>query len=142
MNRLVILIPFVLSNLITYMTLDKTSFAKNLPLQPPSYVFGVVWSVLYLLFGEYFYRIHKHKEPHLNWLLYLWWTNLICNVMWSPTVFKYKKYTYGVYIIVLMMATLIGMIGSTKNIISRNMLIPYLSWLIIALLLNVELVKR
>jgi tryptophan-rich sensory protein len=31
---------------------------------------------------------------------------------------------------------------STTNVVSKNLLVPYISWLILALLLNVELVVR
>ena len=142
MNKLIIIIPFVLSNIVTYFTMKKTSYAKNLPLQPPSYVFGIVWSIIYLLFGGYLYNVLNTKEPHLYWIVILWSFNLLLNLLWSPIVFNLKQYTNGVYIIVLLISTLIGLLLSTKNVLSKNLLLPYITWLILALLLNVELVKR
>lgn len=142
MNKLIIIIPFILSNIVTYFTMKNTSYAKNLPLQPPSYVFGIVWSIIYLLFGGYLYNVLHTKEPHLYWIVILWSFNLLLNLVWSPIVFNLKQYTNGVYIIVLLISTLIGMLLSTKNVLSKNLLLPYITWLILALLLNVELVKK
>ena len=141
-QQLIIFIPFILSNIVTYMTLKPDAYAKNLPLQPPSYVFGIVWSMIYLLYGAYLYNVLNTKEPYLTWILILWTINFVLNLAWSPVVFNYKKYTMGVYMIVLIISTLIGLLITTKNVVSRNLLLPYITWLILALLLNVELVKR
>ena len=143
MKRGIILIPFIISNLVHAMTMRKSSYTTGLPLQPPSYVFGIVWSTIYLLYGIYLYNIlYVSKEPYLSLILLMWVFNFILNLSWSPIVFHHKKYTLGVYMIVLMMGSLIGMMMSTKNVLSKNLLLPYVSWLILALLLNVELVKK
>ena len=143
MKRGIILIPFILSNIVQLVTMKHVSYTKGLPLQPPSYVFGIVWSAIYLLYGIYLYNIlYVSKEPFLPWILLMWAFNFLLNLSWSPIVFYHKKYTLGVYMIVLMMGSLIGMMMSTKNVLSKNLLLPYLSWLILALLLNVELVRK
>ena len=142
MDKIIVFVPFILSNIVTFLTLKPDPYAKNLPLQPPSYVFGIVWSTIYLLFGAYLYNVMNTKEPYLYWILALWTINFLLNLAWSPVVFNYKKYTIGVYMIVLMISTLIGLMITTKNVVSKNMLLPYITWLILALLLNVELVRR
>ena len=60
--------------------------------------------------------------------------------MWYPIVIDRKKHTMGVYMIVFLISTLIGLLVNTENVTSKNLLIPYISWLVLALLLNVELV--
>ena len=142
MDKLIIFVPLIVSNIVQFVTLKPNSYAKNLSLQPPSYVFGIVWTIIYLLFGAYLYNIIHTKEPFKYWIICLWILNLILNMTWSPLVFNYKRYKIGVYIIVLMIATLIGLMINTTNIISKNLLIPYVTWLIIALFLNVELVSQ
>lgn len=142
MNQLIIFIPFILSNIVTFLTLKPDAYAKNLPLQPPSFVFGIAWSVIYLLYGAYLYSVLNTKEPYLYWILILWTINFVLNLAWSPIVFNYKQYTNGVYMIVLMISTLIGLLITTSNVVSRILLLPYITWLILALLLNVELVRR
>lgn len=142
MDKIVIFVPFVISNIVTFLTLKPDAYAKNLPLQPPSYMFGIVWSTIYLLYGAYLYNVLNTKEPYLYWILTLWTINFVLNLAWSPIVFNYKKYTIGVYMIVLIISTLIGLMITTKNVVSKNLLLPYITWLILALLLNVELVKR
>jgi len=142
MKTVLILVPFIISNIVTSLTLKPNAYPKNLPLQPPSYVFGIVWSIIYLLYGLYLYRVILLKEPYLIWILILWTMNFILNLAWSPVVFNHKKYTLGVYMIVILISTLIGLFMSTTNVVSKNLLVPYISWLILALLLNVELVVR
>jgi tryptophan-rich sensory protein len=142
MKQIIIVAPFIISNIVQFLTMKPNSYTKDLLLQPPSYVFGIVWSTIYLLFGAYLYNVLETHEPFIYWIMFLWILNFVLNLVWSPVVFIYKKYTIGVYMIVLMISTLIGLMISTVNVVSKNMLIPYISWLILALLLNVELVRR
>lgn len=141
MEKLIIILPFILSNVVQFFIMRPNAYAQDLLLQPPSYVFGIIWSLIYLLYGLYLYKVIQTDEPFLKWIVILWMFNFVINLSWSPIVFNYKKYTIGVYLIVLMISSLIGMILSTTNIVSKNLLLPYISWLILALLLNVELVK-
>ena len=142
MNQIVVIVPFSISSIVTFFTVKPDAYAKNLPLQPPSFVFGIAWSVIYLLYGAYLYSVLNTKEPYLYWILILWTINFVLNLAWSPIVFNYKQYTNGVYMIVLMISTLIGLLITTSNVVSRILLLPYITWLILALLLNVELVRR
>ena len=54
---------------------------------------------------------------------------------------KMKK-KFGIFIIVGMIGTLLSMIVSTSDVISKNLLLPYMTWLIVALLLNIELLRK
>lgn len=142
-QQLLILIPLALSTITQLFTdMKSNDYEKGLMLQPPSYVFGIAWTTIYLLFGAYLYNVVREKEPCLYWILGIYGLNLLINMAWSPIVFNMKMYKMGAYLIVLMMATLIMLFVSTKGVISKNLLVPYISWLILALLLNVELVRR
>lgn len=138
----IVFFPLLLTNIVNYITIKPEKYAKNLMLQPPSYVFGIVWTIIYLLFGAFLYNVLYTNEPFLYWIIGLWCINFVVNLIWSPLVFNYEKYTLGVYLIVIMISTLIGLFISTNNIVSKNLLLPYISWLIIALILNVELVRK
>jgi tryptophan-rich sensory protein len=54
---------------------------------------------------------------------------------------KMKK-KMGIFIIVGMIGTLLSLIVSTSDVISKNLLLPYMTWLIVALLLNIELLRK
>ena len=140
MNKLIIVLPFIVSNIVRILTAKPDTYPTKTPLQPPGYLFGIAWSIIYLLYGAYLYRICTTREPNMNYILFLWTINFIVNLMWYPIVIDRKKHTMGVYMIVFLISTLIGLLVNTENVTSKNLLIPYISWLVLALLLNVELV--
>lgn len=129
-----------IASIVNYFTSPKT-YPPKVILQPPSYVFACAWTIIYILYGCYLYFIIENKECYSNWILLLWIINLILNLCWTPCVFRYKKYQMGVYIIVSLLFTLLTMLVSTTHIIAKNLIIPYISWLFLALILNIELVR-
>ena len=138
----IVFAPLVLSNIVHFFTMQNTQYASDLPLQPPSYVFGIAWTLIYLLYGVFLYRIF-HKKDKRKWtLLMLWSLNFLINLAWSPIVFQLGKYTFGVYMIVFLLGTLLAMLVTTSDVMAKQCLVPYMTWLILALLLNVELAKR
>lgn len=102
---------------------------------PPSYVFGIVWTVLYLLLGGVLYRT---RAPIL---LALWAFNMLVNLSWTYIVFVRKNVVGGVYLIVSMIGSTLAFAFLTDDKWSRGMLVPYLTWLIVALILNVEMAR-
>jgi benzodiazapine receptor len=102
---------------------------------PPSYVFGIVWTVLYLLLGGVLYRT---RAPIL---LALWAFNMLVNLSWTYIVFVRKNVVGGVYLIVSMIGTTLAFAFLTDDKWSRGMLVPYLTWLMVALILNVEMAR-
>jgi tryptophan-rich sensory protein len=144
LDNILIVVPWIVAWWTRHATQQSRSFSypKHLPLQPPGYVFGVMWTTLYMLFGVYLRNVFRTREPHLTRLVVLWVVNLALNVSWSPTVFGLKQYTTGVHLLLLMILSLVAMISFTSNNVSKLMLIPYLVWLLFALWLNVQLVQR
>ena len=138
----IIVLPTLISMIIQFFFVKKDTYPKNTFLQPPSYVFGIVWSLIYLLFGVYIYLVSKNEEPFVYWIYVLAMINFIANLSWTPIVFNKKQYVIGVYIICVMISTLIGLIVATSDVLSKTLLIPYLSWLILAFILNIELARN
>lgn len=102
---------------------------------PPSYVFGIVWTVLYLLLGGVLYRT---RSPTL---LALWTFNMLINLSWTYVVFVRQNVVGGIYLIVSMMGSTLAFAFLTDDKWSRGMLVPYLTWLMVALILNVEMAR-
>lgn len=132
-----IAIPLVL-NFLVQKTMGKVSYTRvstgAIP-RPPSYVFGIVWTALYLLLGGVLYRT---TAPYL---LVLWVLNMLINLSWTYLVFVRKEVVGGIYSIVAMMGVTVAMALLTDDKWSRAMLVPYLTWLIVALILNVEMAR-
>ena len=66
---------------------------KKAPWTPPDYVFGIVWSVLYLLMfiSAYLIFINKKCFPFC-YALTIFVVQLLINLCWTTIFFKYKEY--------------------------------------------------
>lgn len=62
-----------------YACLAKPSF------NPPGWIFGPVWTVLYVLIAVAGWRIFERDRP--GWQTRLWWAQLALNFLWSPVFF-------------------------------------------------------
>lgn len=131
--------PFTISAIPTwYATLNKPFFA------PPNWIFGPVWTLLYLLMGISFYLIWKQgwgkKKTKSAGRYFL--AQLVLNFLWSPIFFGLRSPSLGLIVIIAMWA-LIVMTMKTFYSLSRlafYLLIPYLLWVSFATLLNAAIV--
>lgn len=120
-----------------YSQLIKPSWA------PPSWIFGPVWSVLYILiavsFGKVAQLYFTSSIPFIVALPFL--LNIICNLMFSPIQFGLQNNILAAIDIVLVLGTLIwAMIAIyqyMKWITFIN--IPYLLWVTFATLLQLTI---
>jgi tryptophan-rich sensory protein len=122
--------------------------ANVAPWTPPNWVFGPVWSVLYVLIGVSFWRAWRMPSSPTRTAgirLFVW--QLALNAIWTPIFFAGYPligpiaFWLGV-IIILVMDVLVWMtIVKFKDvdIWSARLLIPYEAWLFIASTLNIYL---
>ena len=117
------------------------NYLVNPPLSPPSYLFPIVWSILYLLIGisYYIYRKNNNNDPLTIKLYYI---QLILNYLWSIIFFTLKLRTLAViWIIVLAITIIYLMIRFYKEErTSFYLLIPYILWVLFATYLNIGIV--
>lgn len=117
------------------------NYLVNPPLSPPSYLFPIVWSILYLLIGisYYIYRKNNNDNPLTIKLYYI---QLILNYLWSIIFFTLKLRTLAViWIIVLAITIIYLMIRFYKEErTSFYLFIPYILWLLFATYLNIGIV--
>ena len=115
-----------------YSTLHKPSF------NPPNYVFGPVWTCLYLLMGISFYLVlTSHAAPRRQALVFFW-VQLIFNFFWSLIFFNMHRVGLALVDIVLMWLAILGMIITFYKInkVAALMQLPYLAWVSFATCLN------
>ena len=97
---------------------------------PPSWVFGPVWTVLYLMMGYASNIVFRRtgKVPIIFWI------QLALNLLWSPVYFKQKNIKLAKTIIyALIGAVLLTMYEFRKiDSFAANLLVPYLAWLVYA----------
>ena len=131
-RRLIIfvLVPVLLGGLVGLLT-SVNSDVKSII---PSWVFPVVWTILYVLMGISSYLVYE-KE---NEIPKIYTIQLIFNLLWSFVFFKFKWYTFAFIWIIVLFFLVIRMIKEFRNIdkTAGNLQIPYAIWLIIAAILN------
>lgn len=127
--------PFTISAIPTwYTTLNKPFFA------PPNWIFGPVWTLLYLLMGVAFYLIWKQgwQKKRIATAGKYFLLQLGLNFIWSPIFFGLKAPLLGL-IVIMAMWVLIVMTMKKFHPLSRlafYLLVPYLLWVSFVTLLN------
>lgn len=110
------------------------------PLTPPGWVFGPVWTTLYILMGISLYLIVRegiqNKPVRLGIILF--GGQLIVNVLWSVFFFGLHSPLSGLVAIIVLIGLVCGMIYCFYRVsrIAAVLLFPYLVWLCIATYLN------
>jgi len=107
---------------------------------PPSWLFGPVWSVLYVIilisFGAIFYKVFNRQLPLIVALPFI--LNLIFNLSFTYFQFGLKSNTLAAIDIILVLATLVWALiiiyPQIRWIAIVN--IPYLLWVIFATVLQ------
>ena len=113
-------------------------------LMPPSFVFGPVWSVLYVLMGIAAFRVYlkRKKAPKLaSRALLLYGVHLLVNLAWSIVFFAGQNPNGAVAVIALLWSMIIAMVLMFSRIDkpASYLLIPYLAWVTFATYLNVSI---
>lgn len=117
-----------------YSTLNKPVFS------PPNYLFGPVWTVLYILMGISLYLVWKRglKTGKVRSALYIFGIQLILNAIWSPIFFGLKNLLLALIVIIVMwiyiLKTILVFLKIDKT--AGYLLYPYLAWVSFASLLN------
>lgn len=134
-----ILIPVLVGALIGFITsgfIDYTSLEKPF-LSPPSIVFPIVWTILYILMGVS-YGILKSNSLVDSETSFIYYLQLFVNALWSIFFFVFKwrlfAFLWILLLIILVIAMIIRFYG--KNKLSGLLQIPYLLWILFATYLN------
>ncbi len=113
---------------------------------PPSWLFGPVWTVLYIIitisFGTVFYKVFTKKIPWTFALLFA--LNLVFNFAFSPLQFGLKNNILASIDILLILATLIWALYYLWHSFPRfrwivYVNIPYFLWVTFATILQLTI---
>lgn len=107
-------------------------------LNPPAWVFGPVWTALYLLMGISLWLVWKSNSKDRKMAISLFVAQLALNAIWSPIFFGTHSVGNALAIIVLLWAAIILTILIFKKISKPAawLLVPYLLWVSFATYLN------
>jgi benzodiazapine receptor len=116
---------------------------RKAPWTPPTYVFGIVWSILYFMMTISFVLVWKNKKcfPYCSQLTFFL-IQLGFNLIWTTLFFKLKTPLLALVDILLMtyFAYITQQAFSKINKLAGYLLIPYLGWLLLAFSMNLYIV--
>ena len=144
--------PYIISVLISLATGGLSAFltrnSMNLysevatpPLSPPSILFPIVWTVLYILMGisaAIIYNTKAARPDEKARSLFVYAVSLFVNFCWSIFFFNMRMFLFSfIWLIILWVLILKTILGYSKiNRVAAYLQIPYLVWVTFAGYLN------
>jgi benzodiazapine receptor len=116
-----------------YASLDKPFF------NPPSWVFGPTWTVLYVLIGLAGARVWL-RQPASS-AMQIWFGQLVLNLAWSPAFFGLQSPLLGLIVILCLFAAILTFIFTARRLdrAAALLFLPYAAWVAFATLLNLSI---
>ncbi|MFN3944251.1 MAG: TspO/MBR family protein [Allosphingosinicella sp.] len=99
---------------------------------PPGWMFGVAWTILYILLGLVLAMIlHARGAPGRGLALGLFGGQMILNYAWSPLFFGYHQVTAALAVIaaMILLTVLLAVVLWRIRKVAALLLVPYLLWL-------------
>lgn len=107
-------------------------------LQPPDWLFGPVWTILYILMG--LVLGHLYLNPTSLWVWCIFTLQLVCNIAWSPLFFYAHQINLALLDLFILFTCLISwLIIHRHQCIRFWLFLPYTLWTGFALYLNLAL---
>lgn len=134
----------VLGNLATipniptwYAGLEKPAFT------PPNWVFGPVWTALYIMMAYAFFRVLQSHAPGRTAAIIWFSLQIILNALWSWVFFEGQNPMGGLVVILLLLVLIIGTTVAFWKVdrLAALLLVPYIGWATFAALLNLEIYR-
>ena len=110
-----------------YISLNKA------PLNPPGFVFGIVWPILYFLM----FVVATREYEFIKKLFYI---QLLFNLAWSWLFFYFQLPLISFIDIMILIVINLSILKNLKMSTSLALYLPYIIWLIFASYLNLYIV--
>lgn len=122
------------SDSLWYWALEKPFF------QPPAWLFGPVWTVLYAMIGVAAFLVWRQGfgQAAVRWALALFVIQLAFNLAWTPVFFGAQSVGGALLVILALLPLLVLTIRQFLQVdrLAGWLLIPYLAWVAFATILN------
>ena len=132
------LLPWFISSII--FKIDSNYYKDlNLPFfAPPSYIFAIIWPILYLLISYTIYKVIPFSNNNYKKALTI---NYISNQLYTFFFFTLKNNFLALIDTIIVLISSIYLYKETKNIDTKTSkyLIPYIIWNIFALILSLSI---
>ncbi len=136
-----VLIPLAIGGLSALITSDafkQYQTYERPPLSPPSWLFPVVWTILYILMGISSYLVYQRKGTLLNKELIIYAVSLVLNFAWPIAFFVFEASFFSFIWLIALLVVVIIMTYWFYQIsqLAGLLQIPYILWLTFAAYLN------
>ncbi len=122
-----------------YATLEKPAFT------PPNWVFGPVWTMLYILMGIALFLIWRIESPRseVRRAVIFFGFHLVINASWSIVFFGFQNPTAAFFVILFLIITLLMSMNDFWKLDKKAafLLTPYLFWVCYATALNFSIMR-
>lgn len=107
-------------------------------INPPAWVFGPVWTVLYFLMGISLWLVWKSNSSEKRKAIWLFVIQLALNAIWMPIFFVAHSIGNALAVIVLLWAAIVLTIKLFTKVSKPAawLLVPYIFWISFAAYLN------
>jgi tryptophan-rich sensory protein len=113
-------------------------------LTPPGYLFGVVWTILYILMGIclFFLLIKDLNQKEVRISIAFFFVQLALNLSWSYLFFGLEDPVAGFICIIALWIFILATIIASYNVDRKSayLLVPYILWVTFAAFLNWQIV--
>lgn len=130
----------VLASLISRDSMAMFDMIINPKLSPPSWIFPIVWTILYILMGFSSYLVLT-SQKNINSAIKFYLLQLIFNFFWTIWFFNFQLYWFSfLWILVLWGLILITILKFYQiSKIAAYLMLPYLIWVTFAGYLNLSI---
>ena len=105
---------------------------------PPAIIFPIVWGILYIFIGISSYLVYISDSRYKKTGLIFYAIQLVVNALWTMIFFRFENFLFAFIWLLLLLGIVVIMLfyfyKSDKK--AFYLQIPYLIWLICALILN------
>jgi len=140
-----LIVPFLAASIGSIFTAQSSWYVElaKPAFQPPNWIFGPVWTLLYLLMGISLFLVWQKgfESMRSKIALFFFSIQLFFNALWSVLFFGLNKVMFAfVDIIALWAAIALTMVSFYRiSKTSMYLLIPYFLWVTFAMILNFSL---
>lgn len=146
MSRYAALLGFIVlvlggGTLIGFLTLPGEWYAGLAKpfFNPPNWIFGPVWSVLYVLIAIAGWRVWLRAPRDVA--MRVWVAQLVLNFLWSPTFFGFQQTGLALLVILALLGAILGFMATARKFdqVAAWLFAPYAVWVAFATLLNASI---
>jgi tryptophan-rich sensory protein len=113
-------------------------------IMPPGWLFGVAWTILYILLGLSIAIVLNARGARGRGLAVgLFVAQMLLNFAWSPVFFGMHQVRTALFIIIamLVLSIIVAVLFLRIRPVAAYLMIPYIAWLSFATVLNYQIIQ-